>query len=225
MQTGSGARCRRAAGFTYVGVIVLVAIIGLTAACTVKLGSLLARRAAEDELLEVGEAFSGALKSYAAASLPGKPRSPATLEELLRDPRFAVPRRHLRALYADPITGANAWGLLREEGGPGIVAVYSLSEAHPIKLANFDEQLADFAGKTSYRDWQFGPDQARIFGARVAAKRYTNPLDLAGDPELEPDAGAPAPTPAPAARPMPALPAAPAPAPSAPDRISPLDLQ
>jgi type II secretory pathway pseudopilin PulG len=143
------------AGFTYVGLIVLVAIIGIVTAATIKLGSLMQRRAAEEALLDVGAAFADALKSYANASTPGQRLTPATLEELLLDPRFPTPRRHLRQIYADPTTGQAKWGLLRGVDKIGIVAVYSLSTATPIKLANFDPRFIGFDNKQHLSDWKF----------------------------------------------------------------------
>jgi type II secretory pathway pseudopilin PulG len=149
-------RTRHASGgFTYVGLIVLVAIIGMVSATTIKLGALMQRRAAEEALLEVGAAFGDALKSYANASTPGQRATPATLEELLLDPRFPTPRRHLRQIYADPITGEAKWGLLRGVDKIGIVAVYSLSGAKPIKLANFDARFVGFDNRQRLSDWKF----------------------------------------------------------------------
>ncbi len=142
-------------GFTYVGLIVLVAIIGLVTATTIKLGALMQRRAAEEALLEVGAAFGDALKSYANASKPGQRLTPATLEELLLDPRFPTPHRHLRQIYADPITGQAQWGILRGVDKIGIVAVYSLSGDQPIKQANFDPRFVGFDNRQHLSDWKF----------------------------------------------------------------------
>jgi len=63
------------AGFTYVGLIVLVAIVGLVGAATLKVDALLRRAAAEQELLEIGAAFSEAMPTPPrAASPPIRPR-------------------------------------------------------------------------------------------------------------------------------------------------------
>jgi type II secretory pathway pseudopilin PulG len=105
-------RLRREAGFTYVGLIVLVAIIGLVGAATLKADALLRRAAAEEELLEIGAAFSAALTSYAEATPRGQPAQPPSLEELLKDPRFPGVRRHLRKIFVDPITGKAEWGIV-----------------------------------------------------------------------------------------------------------------
>jgi type II secretory pathway pseudopilin PulG len=146
---------RRQAGFTYVGMIVFVTIIGLVGAATLKVGALLARAEAENELLEIGAEFSAALRSYAQASPQGQPAQPTSLEALLRDPRFPNPRRHLRRIFVDPITGLAEWGLVRaSEGGP-ILGVYSLSQARPLKIAKFDARFVNFDNKQHLSDWKF----------------------------------------------------------------------
>ena len=144
-----------AAGFTYVGVLILIAIIGIASAATLKVGSTLQRRAAEQELLFVGMEFRNAFLSYANATPPGQIRAPRSLQELLKDPRSTNPRRHLRKLYADPMTGKETWGLVYGSDGVGIIGIYSLSEEKPIKISNFDIVFKDFEGRTSYKDWKF----------------------------------------------------------------------
>jgi type II secretory pathway pseudopilin PulG len=152
----------RQSGFTYLSLMILVAIIGIATAATLQAGSALQRRAAEEELLAIGSEFQMALTSYENATPPGKKRAPDSLQELLKDPRYPNIRRHLRKLYPDPITGAEEWGVVQAPDGGGIVGFYSLSEKPPIKIGNFDAAFADFAGKTSYREWKFiGKAQAR----------------------------------------------------------------
>ncbi|MEG1055149.1 MAG: type II secretion system protein [Janthinobacterium sp.] len=146
---------RRQRGFTYMGLIILVAILGLVGAAGLKMGSLLQRQAAEQELLDIGAQFSDALYSYAAATPPGQPQQPPDLAALLRDPRFPQVRRHLRKLFADPITGRAEWGLLYQPGGKGIIGVHSLSQAAPLKVGNFEARYAGFEGKAHLSEWQF----------------------------------------------------------------------
>lgn len=146
---------RRQRGFTYLGLIILVAILGLVGAAGLKMGSLLQRQAAEQELLDIGAQFSDALYSYAAATPPGQPQQPPTLAALLRDPRFPQVRRHLRKLFVDPVTGRAEWGLLYQPGSQGIIGVHSLSQAAPLKVGNFEARYAGFEGKTHLSEWQF----------------------------------------------------------------------
>jgi len=198
MRTG---KPRRVAGFTYVGLVVTVAIIGLVAACSVRLGALLQRRAAEQELLDMGAQFADALQSYADATPAGQNTQPNTLEDLVRDPRFPQPRRHLRRVFVDPLTGRAEWGLLQLDTVPGIVGVYSLAPGHTIKRAHFPAEFEDFNGKLSYRDWEFSADQSRAARARLLKQRGTgvSPLELDDRPDTSPpeppaDPNAPPPT-------------------------------
>jgi type II secretory pathway pseudopilin PulG len=143
-------------GITYLGVLFVVAWIGLAATATLKLGAIHQRRQAEDELLFVGAAWRAALRSYQEArSTPGLPaKGPQTLDELLADHRFNPPRRHVRQLYRDPITGHSRWGVLRAADG-GIVGVHSLSPQVPIRMANFPADFFFFRDRHRYSDWIF----------------------------------------------------------------------
>jgi type II secretory pathway pseudopilin PulG len=146
---------RPARGLTYVSVIILVAIIGLVAATTVRLGATLQRAAAERELLYIGEQFSDALKSYAAATPQGQPQQPPTMKELLKDPRFPGTRRHLRKVFVDPMTGKPEWGIVYMGDKLGVLGIYSLSTAEPIKVSNFPSRFQAFEGKRKISDWVF----------------------------------------------------------------------
>ncbi|WP_217619306.1 type II secretion system protein, partial [Achromobacter sp. GbtcB20] len=108
------------AGFTYVGLVIFVAILGLVGAATLKVDSLLRRVAAEQELLEIGAEYSEALRSYAAATPRGYPTAPPTMRELLKDPRFPGTRRHLRKIYVDPVTGRQEWGFVYQGDKTGV---------------------------------------------------------------------------------------------------------
>ncbi len=142
-------------GFTYLGLIILLAILALVAAAGLKMGTVLQRAAAEEELLEIGAHFSEALRSYAAATPPGKPTQPPTLQDLLKDPRFPNPRRHLRKIFVDPITGKAEWGIVWLGDKVGVLGVYSLSDARPLKIANFDIRFLNMENREKISDWKF----------------------------------------------------------------------
>jgi type II secretory pathway pseudopilin PulG len=147
----------REGGFTYLGLIVLVTILGLVGAATLKIDALLRRAEAERELLETGAAFADALRSYAEATPRGQPPQPPSLRELLKDPRVPGVRRHLRKVFVDPMTGRAEWGIVwRDPGnGVGVVAVYSLSPARPFKQAGFDARFQNLEGRERISDWKF----------------------------------------------------------------------
>ena len=141
-------------GFSYIGLLILLAIVGTLSAATLSAGSAMQRRSAEDELLFIGEQFQSALNSYANASPPGAPRYPAQLSDLLRDPRHPGLRRHLRKLYVDPMTGSADWGTVAAPEG-GILGVYSRSEEQPIRVSKFADNIVQFEGAKTYAEWVF----------------------------------------------------------------------
>jgi type II secretory pathway pseudopilin PulG len=183
----------RQAGFAYVLLLLVVALIGLVSAATVSLGAAMARRDAEQELLAIGGEFQRALRSYAGmpvnaatasaviAANPG--RGPKSLEDLLKDPRAPGLRRHLRQVYADPLTGRAEWGLVRDAQG-AIVGVYSLADGVPIQQGGFDAQWAGFEEAGSYREWVFGlaPMQVKAkppsMGAGYLPSNPTSPMTI-----------------------------------------------
>lgn len=173
-------------GFTYLGLLILLAIIGIVSATALQVGIVMHRRAAEEALLDVGREFSRALESYRRATPVGQSDEPSSLQDLLKDPRFPGAVRHLRKLYYDPITGRQEWGIQRSEDTERIAGVFSLSDAKPIKIANFDLRLQSFEGKSSYQDWIFTFQQAIAPGAAGSNKTYINPLDLIDTQETAP---------------------------------------
>lgn len=153
-------RRSRSGGFTYLSLIILLAIIGLVTASALKLGAVIQRSRAELELLDIGAAFSDALKSYADATPAGQPPQPPSLKELLKDPRFPGTRRHLRKLFVDPMTGKAEWGIVYLGDKVGVLAVYSLSADKPVKIGNFPARYSGFEGKNHLSDWKFAMAQA-----------------------------------------------------------------
>ena len=151
------------AGFSYVGLLILVAILSVVASATVHLGAASQRREAEQELLFVGSEFVAALRSYAAATPAGAPRFPRELDDLLRDPRVPDIRRHLRRIPVDPISGTEKWGLERLPDG-SVVAVHSPSDAKPIKIGNFDPPFVHFERASKYSEWSFGVANSVLSG-------------------------------------------------------------
>jgi hypothetical protein len=63
-------------------------------------------------------------------------------------------QRHLRRLYADPVTGSADWELLRTPGG-GITGLRSRSEAQPLKRRNFPPGEEAFEDASCYCEWVF----------------------------------------------------------------------
>ncbi|HWW69407.1 MAG TPA: type II secretion system protein [Duganella sp.] len=144
---------RRQRGFAYLWTLMLVAFMGVGLTIGADLYATAARRDKERELLFIGHEFRHALERYYNAGAAGQNQYPLTLDELLKDPRFPNPRRHLRRLYADPVTGKAEWNLVLQQGR--IVGIRSTSAQRPIKQDNFDDDDAGLARKPRYADWIF----------------------------------------------------------------------
>jgi len=198
MVVRAGIRRGRQAGFTYLGLIIFVTIIGLVGAATLKIGALLQRAAAEEELLDIGAAFSAALDSYAAATPQGASPYPPSLKELLKDPRVPGVRRHLRKIFVDPLTGKAEWGVVYlGEGTTGVVAVHSLSTAKPLKVANFDSRFSGLDNADTISAWRFkARDPALGQGTGQPRPQPAAPATPAAQP-VPPDLPAAAPAAAP----------------------------
>jgi len=153
MRSGS-ASARRQRGFGYLLLLVLIAVLAATAAATVRMGTAITRRHAEEALLDLGDDFRAAIISYRTAGGPAA-GGPRELAELLRDPRVPGVRRHLRSVPADPLTGVSDWGLVRDNAGR-ILAVYSLAPGKPLKRTGFGPTQLGFDDAEGYAQWQFG---------------------------------------------------------------------
>ena len=156
-------------GFTYLGMLVIVALLGFGLAAFGELYSHAAQREKERELLFIGNQFRDAIASYYNKS-PGAKVYPKKLEDLVEDKRFPMPQRHLRRVYRDPMTGTPEWALVEAPGG-GFMGVHSLSEETPIKSGGFSAKDADFAEVENYTKWMFtyspaGPGNAIAPGAK-----------------------------------------------------------
>ena len=147
---------RRQCGFTYLGLMLIVASMGAALAATAQVWSTVVQREKERELLFIGDEFRKALKAFAGAARNTNERTPRTLNDLVKDPRHPDTRRYLRQIYIDPMTGKREWGLQKDVKG-GIVGVFSLSDAKPRKVAEFASRDRDFEGKTKYSEWIFLP--------------------------------------------------------------------
>lgn len=134
--------------------MVLIAVVGMISAGAVSVGHRVSRQHAENELLAIGAEYRAALISYGAGAPAAAMAGPAELQDLLRDPRVPGVRRHLRKIYADPLTGQTQWGLLRASNGR-IIGIRSLALGAPSKQADFGDQFPGFEGATSYSQWVF----------------------------------------------------------------------
>jgi len=142
---------RASKGFSYIMVMAAIVIIGIVAEAARVSTWRVMQADREAELLFRGGAYRNAIESFYQSN----GQFPRELEDLVKDPRSAS-RRHLRALYPDPMGKGDkkAWLLVRAVDG-GIAGVVSASTGEPMKQANFPKQFEKFALAKSYSEWIF----------------------------------------------------------------------
>jgi type II secretory pathway pseudopilin PulG len=141
-------------GFTYMGLLVVIFIMGAALAGTGIVFHQQALREKEKQLLFVGDQYRRAIGLYYAQTPGGAKKYPRSITDLLGDNRYVVPRRYLRRAYLDPVTNSADWGLVTAGDG-GISGVFSPSEKTPIKSANFATKYESFQSAAQYADWKF----------------------------------------------------------------------
>jgi type II secretory pathway pseudopilin PulG len=165
----------RAAGFTYLAVLLLVALIGLGLSSAATLFATAQQRERELELLFAGNQYRQAIGSYYESTPGGAKQFPPTLEALLKDERHPVTVRHLRKLYRDPMTGKPDWVLVSRPDNR-IAGVASRSKARPFKTDNFSNPLdRDFRGAASLSEWHFVYSPALAPGSAPNASQPEQP--------------------------------------------------
>lgn len=141
-------------GFTYLAVLLAVALLGGGLGASAEVWHTAHTREKERELLFAGHAFRVAIERYYLATPGSEKQFPASLEEMLEDPRVPGIQRYLRRIYRDPLSGQAEWGLVKNPEGR-IVGVHSLAEAQPLKTAQFGPDDSRFEGAARYADWVF----------------------------------------------------------------------
>jgi type II secretory pathway pseudopilin PulG len=137
-------------GFTYLIALFLVATLSIITLRALENSLTKDRRAKEEQLLFVGQAYQKAIMIY----FQNGGTYPTSLEALLDTPGTSTRQQTLRRLYFDPMTGSQDWELVTVDGG-GIKGINSKSTQQPIKVGGFPAALSSFNNTTSYQQWQF----------------------------------------------------------------------
>ena len=210
---------RRNGGFTYVGLLVAIAIIGITTSVVGMSLRQAAKIEKEKELLWIGHQYRQAIKDYyiyhqkrfqqasahAQMNISGQviPQFyPTSIDDLLKDPSSAGTLRHLRKKYIDPMTGKDDWVLIpvgstgqsgegQAVSGQSFWGVRSNSDNATLKRDNFLLEDFRFKGKTKYSEWEFSYNPQE------------DPSVIGQQPVLQ-GQPTPTPTPAPSEQPPPA---------------------
>jgi type II secretory pathway pseudopilin PulG len=161
----------RAAGFTYIGLLIAVVVMGIALSAVGVVWRTQAQREREQELLFIGHDFERAIASYYKAGH----QYPQEIDDLLNDKRGTVePRHHLRRFYNDPMTGAQDWNIIRVDM-MGITGIASSSKDAPIKKDGFNKDEDAFKDAASYGDWQF------VYQPRLRFRRPAGTAPRAAD--------------------------------------------
>ncbi len=168
-------RLKNESGVTLVLVLVLMAILGLSAGLAGSTWSSLTQRAREADLLWKGGQIRAAIGSYyeSAHGQGAAKIYPSKLEYLLKDPRTLQTKRHLRRPYLDPMTGAD-WELIKDKGGR-IQGVRSSFKQEPFKQGNFSEENKNFEGRGLYTEWEFIYQPKKAGAAKKAGSAAKQP--------------------------------------------------
>lgn len=103
-------RDHQARGFTYVGLLIAIALIGIGLATAAPIWQRAAERQRLQELDWIGGEFVRAVASYYNGT-PGVvvKTFPPTFQSMVVDDRFMFIRRHLRRVYLNPFTAKADW--------------------------------------------------------------------------------------------------------------------
>lgn len=164
-------------GFTYIGVLVIMAVMLMVMGAASEVWHSVMQHEKEQQLLFVGHQFRAAIGKY---YLQSGNKYPPSLDALLESTNQGGKKvRFLRKLYQDPMTGDTQWGLVTGLDAK-ITGVYSLSDEKPYKTTGFSDADTKFEGAEKYSDWKFAfiPKVIRpqnLPGAPVSPGATVNP--------------------------------------------------
>ena len=119
-------------GFTYIALLVLVAIWSIALCVTAEIFEKRRQQEIRAQLTWAAKQYTRAVESYYYSAPLGKRRLPSAPDELIEDKRFFPPARHLRSLYlTDSRNGSGLRPLLVGNGLVGAEAYgpdFSLQE-------------------------------------------------------------------------------------------------
>ena len=160
MRAGKHALLAQQGGFTYLWLLAAIAVLAIAMSLVGPMWAEQVQRQREAELLRVGTAYAQAIEHYYRMQSPGARQLPRGVDDLLLDPRFAQPVRHLRQAYTDPLLPGRPLELVRGPAGE-LRGVASSSGAAPLMRAPWADghhTLPAATPATRYRDWQFLAD-------------------------------------------------------------------
>jgi type II secretory pathway pseudopilin PulG len=146
---------RNRSGFSYLGVLILVAVMSVSLIGTGRYWSIIVKRELEAELLYRGDQIRNAIASYYNNPPGGQNKTyPRQFSDLLKDPRYPNLKRHLRKWYTDPMTHGGEWVFIMD-ASQRLKGVHSSDGGKPLKKGNFPKEYTYFETAQAYTDWAF----------------------------------------------------------------------
>jgi type II secretory pathway pseudopilin PulG len=146
---------RNRSGFSYLGVLILVAVMSISLIGTGRYWSTIVKRELEAELLYRGDRIREAIASYYNNPPGGQNKTyPRQFSDLLKDPRYPSVKRHLRKWYTDPMNRGKDWVYILD-ASQRLKGVHSAHQGTPLKIGNFPKEYGKFERAQTYEDWTF----------------------------------------------------------------------
>lgn len=150
--------CLTSGGFTYIGALILVVVVGIGLGTAGRFWSTVMKREREQELMFAGDQIRRAIDSYYRSTPGGRLfEYPRNLQDLLKDPRQPSAKRHLRRLYRNPLSKDGRWEFVYDSKG-SIKGVFANSGEAPLKRSRFPRGYEGFEKASAYREWKFTQD-------------------------------------------------------------------
>ena len=129
----------RQGGFTYLGVLFAVAVLGIGLTAASEVWVMTAKRQRMEQLEWVGQQYMQAIGSYYESSPGGAKTYPRTLLDLMEDRRYPFVLRHLRQVYVNPFTDKPDWEFVTVPDGGirGVVVKVATDDGQSWKTKEF----------------------------------------------------------------------------------------
>lgn len=172
---------RAVRGIVLLALLLTLALIAVALMGALEVWSVEKQREAEADLLYVGDQYRLAIERYYYATPGATKMLPMSIDDLVEDPRFAVPMRHLRRAWADPVTG-KPFELLRTN--EQIIGVVSSSTNSTIKRSGFSQSDSAFDGLETHDQWKFlfHPSVSGKAGRKLPSQSPRQPIAIGGKP-------------------------------------------
>lgn len=131
----NGPRGTGQGGFTFLGLILAVALLSLGLSVASEVWFTTAHGQRSEQSQWVAQEFVRAIGSYYLSGPAGVKHFPKQLQDLVEDNRSGTVRRHLRQIYLNPYTGRGEWELVPASGGgfSGVRAAFWQAESQKLE--------------------------------------------------------------------------------------------